>query len=57
MLKTKGLEEACSTGGRVVGAKECEVGNPGSIFLRFFLYTSQKYSKFCRLRLHADRCQ
>ena len=54
---------AVATGGRVVGAKEYQTGNPGSIppvvtyFLRFFLYTSQKYSKFCRVRLHADRCQ
>ena len=48
-----------STGGRVVGAKEYQTGNPGLIppvviFLRFFLYTSQKYSKFVE---YADRCQ
>ena len=47
----------------MVGAKEYQAGDhPGSIppvcsyllFTLFSLYTSQKYSKFCRLRLYTS---
>ena len=50
MLKTKKLECMSSTVGRVVGAREYDVGDPGSIssvITYFPCYFFGKYSKFC----------